>query len=37
MNKELFLEQLERLLYEIPKEERDEAMDYYRRRCRSGK
>ena len=30
MNKDLFLEQLERLLYEIPKEERDEAMDYYR-------
>lgn len=30
MNKELFLAQLERLLYDIPKEERDEAMDYYR-------
>lgn len=30
MNKELFLSQLERLLYEIPKEEREEAMDYYR-------
>jgi len=30
MNKELFLLQLERLLYDIPKEERDEAMDYYR-------
>lgn len=30
MNKESFLLQLERLLYDIPKEERDEAMDYYR-------
>lgn len=30
MNKDLFLAQLERLLYEIPREERDEAMDYYR-------
>lgn len=30
MNKELFLLQLERLLYNIPKEEREEAMDYYR-------
>ncbi len=30
MNKEIFLRQLEQLLYDIPKEERDEAMDYYR-------
>lgn len=30
MNKEIFLKQLEQLLYDIPKEERDEAMDYYR-------
>ena len=30
MNRDLFLAQLERLLYEIPREERDEAMDYYR-------
>ncbi len=30
MNKDLFLAQLERLLYDIPKEEREEAMDYYR-------
>lgn len=30
MNKELFLLQLERLLYDIPREEREEAMDYYR-------
>lgn len=30
MNKDLFLLQLERLLLDIPKEERDEAMDYYR-------
>lgn len=30
MSKEIFLAQLERLLYDIPKEERDEAMDYYR-------
>lgn len=30
MNKDLFLAQLERLLYEIPREEREEAMDYYR-------
>ena len=30
MNKETFLIQLEKMLYDIPKEERDEAMDYYR-------
>ncbi|MDE7310191.1 MAG: DUF1700 domain-containing protein [Eubacterium sp.] len=30
MNRELFLLKLEQLLYDIPKEERDEAMDYYR-------
>lgn len=30
MNKDIFLAQLEKLLYEIPKEERDEAMEYYR-------
>lgn len=30
MNKEIFLKQLEQLLYDIPQEERDEAMDYYR-------
>lgn len=30
MNKESFLLQLERLLYDIPREEREEAMDYYR-------
>lgn len=30
MNKEAFLLQLERLLYDIPREEREEAMDYYR-------
>ena len=28
--KEAFLAQLERLLYDIPKDEREEAMDYYR-------
>ncbi len=30
MNKEKFLFQLERLLYDIPKEEREEALEYYR-------
>lgn len=30
MNRDLFLLKLEQLLYDIPKEERDEAMDYYR-------
>lgn len=30
MNKDRFLLQLEQLLYDIPKEERDEAMEYYR-------
>lgn len=30
MNKTEFLEQLERLLYEIPKQEREEALDFYR-------
>jgi len=30
MNRDLFLFKLEQLLYDIPKEERDEAMDYYR-------
>lgn len=30
MNKETFLMQLEQLLYDIPREEREEAMDYYR-------
>lgn len=30
MNREVFLFKLEQLLYDIPKEERDEAMDYYR-------
>lgn len=30
MNKDIFLYELERMLYDIPKEERDEAMDYYR-------
>ncbi|MFI3200510.1 MAG: DUF1700 domain-containing protein [Eubacteriales bacterium] len=30
MNKELFLEQLERLLSELPSSEREEAMEYYR-------
>lgn len=30
MNKETFLKQLEKLLYDIPRDERDEAMDYYR-------
>lgn len=30
MNKENFLLQLERLLYDIPKEEREEALEYYR-------
>lgn len=30
MNKEMFLGQLEQLLYDIPREEREEAMDYYR-------
>ncbi len=30
LSKDLFLAQLEQLLYDIPKEEREEAMDYYR-------
>lgn len=30
MDKEKFLWQLEKLLYDIPKEERDEALEYYR-------
>ncbi len=30
MNKETFLSRLEQLLYDIPREEREEAMDYYR-------
>lgn len=30
MNKDNFLMRLEQLLYEIPREEREEAMDYYR-------
>lgn len=30
MNKDIFLMRLEQLLYEIPREEREEAMDYYR-------
>ena len=30
MNKETFIIQLEKLLDDIPKEERDEAVDYYR-------
>lgn len=30
MNKTEFLEQLERLLYDIPKQEREEALDFYR-------
>lgn len=30
MNKDTFLIQLEKLLYDIPRDERDEAMDYYR-------
>lgn len=30
MNKDAFLSELERLLYDIPREEREEAMDYYR-------
>ena len=30
MNKTEFLEQLERLLYDIPEQEREEALDFYR-------
>ena len=30
MNKDMFLMQLEQLLSKIPREEREEAMDYYR-------
>ena len=29
MNKTEFLEQLERLLYDIPEQEREEALDFY--------